>query len=37
LRWDRARALAVEGLAMWTDIEQDLLAFAAALDAMARA
>lgn len=37
LRWERVRALAVEARAMWTDIEEDLLAFAAALDATARA
>jgi hypothetical protein len=37
LRWERVRALAVETLAMWADVEQDLLAFAGALDAMARA
>jgi len=37
LRWDRVRALAVEALATWVGVEQDLLAFAEALDAMARA
>jgi hypothetical protein len=31
------RALAVDTLAMWVEVEQDLLAFAAALDAMVRA
>jgi hypothetical protein len=37
LRWDRVRALAVETLGMWPDVEHDLLAFAGALEAMARA
>jgi len=37
LRWERIRALAAATLAMWIDVKQDLLAFADALDAMARA
>ena len=37
LRWDRVRALAMEALAVWPEIERDLLAFAAALDTMATA
>lgn len=37
LRWDRVRALAVDALAVWPEIEHDVLAFTAALDAMAKA
>lgn len=37
LRWERVRGLAVETLATWVDVKQDLFAFADALDTMARA
>jgi cobalamin biosynthesis Mg chelatase CobN len=36
LRWDRVRELAEEAVALWPDLHSDLLAFASALDAMAR-